>query len=184
MNVTLYGAANDTIDRIYPEELERLGDLLGRRGHTLVFGGGATGLMGAAARGAKKAGGRVIGVMPEFMRDIEPVFEGCDEFVDTVTMSERKEKMESLADAFIVAPGGVGTLDEFYATLTNKKLGLHAKPIVLFNVRGFWDGVLASFGTSVSKGFIDARVMDLFSVADTAEYAVKIIEDQKQASKN
>ena len=180
MNVTLYGAANDSIDAVYVKEVEKLGEQIGKRGHTLVFGGGASGLMGAAARGVSGAGGRLIGVMPVFLRDYEPVFHGCDELIDTETMGERKRKMETLADAFVIAPGGIGTLDEFFGTLTDKKLGRHDKPIVLFNVAGFWDEMIASRWSSVSKGFIDRFVTELYSVADTAEYVVNIIEEQNQ----
>ena len=114
MNVTLYGSASDRIDRAYIEGVEELGRAIANRGHTMVFGAGSTGLMGAAARGMHKGGGRIIGVTPHFMHTLEPVSTLCTELIATETMAERKTIMEEKADAFIITPGGLGTLDEFF----------------------------------------------------------------------
>lgn len=178
MNVTLYGAASDRIDAFYKREVEHLGREMAKRGHAMVFGGGASGLMGAAARAVRSEGGRIIGVTPHFMHDYEPIFEDCTELIDTETMSERKDKMESLADAFIIVPGGIGTFDEFFQILTLRKLGRHTKPIALFNVRNFWDNMLSTIGSDMFKGFIDTDIPDCFFVCETAESLLDLLEEK------
>ena len=139
MNITLYGAASDRIDRVYFEGVEALGRAIAKRGHTMVFGAGSTGLMGAAAKGVAAEGGRIIGVTPHFMHELEPVSDLCTELIATKTMAERKTIMEEMADAFVIVPGGIGTFDEFFQILTLKVLGRHSKPIILYNIKGFWD---------------------------------------------
>ena len=134
MNVTLYGAASESIDRIYIDRVEELGLALANEGHTMIFGGGASGLMGAAARGMQKGKGKIIGVIPHFIHEFEPVYDGCTELIHTETMAERKDEMEGLADAFIIVPGGIGTFDELFQILTLKVLKQHDKPIILYNV--------------------------------------------------
>ena len=176
MNITLYGAARDCIDAVYKEEVEELGHELGRRGHSMIFGGGATGLMGAAARGLLDEGGELIGVVPSFMTSVEPIFDKCTRLVETDTLSARKDTMEQLADAFVIVPGGVGTLDEFFQILTLRVLRRTDKPIVLFNIRSFWDNVLALIGTDICKGFISPRVAECFVVCDTPRSVVDALE--------
>ena len=111
MKICIFGAASAHIDEIYIKAVEELGEKLAKRGHTLVFGAGATGLMGAAARGFKRGGAFVHGVIPEFFRDeqVEAIYGDCDKITYTKTMSERKFIMEEEAEAFIIAPGGIGT---------------------------------------------------------------------------
>ena len=123
MNITLYGSASDRIDRAYIDGVEALGRAIAKRGHTMVFGAGSTGLMGAAARGMHAEGGNIIGVTPHFMHTLEPVSTLCTELIATETMAERKTIMEEKADAFVITPGGLGTLDEFFQILTLKILG-------------------------------------------------------------
>ena len=136
MKITVYGAASDRIDRIYIDRVEELGEELAHRGHTMVFGAGSTGLMGAAARGVARGGGKIIGVTPRFMHTLEPVSDLCTERIETETMSDRKDMMESLADAFVIVPGGIGTFDEFFQILTLRVLGRHNKPIILYAEKG------------------------------------------------
>lgn len=140
MNICVYGAASKKIEQKYIDAVEELGYELGKRGHDLIYGGGATGVMGAVARGVKRGGGKVTGVVPRFFRDenIEPIFEDCDEAIYTESMRERKYVMESRADGFIVAPGGIGTMEEFFETLTLKQLGRHKKPIAIYNAFDFY----------------------------------------------
>jgi len=154
MNITLYGAASDHIDRAYIDRVEELGRAIARRGHTMVFGGGSTGLMGAAARGMVEEHGNVIGVTPHFIHTMEPVFDRCTEIIETETMAERKTIMEEKADAFVIVPGGIGTFDEFFQILTLKVLHRHNKPIILYNINGFWDNIISVIGTDLIKGFI------------------------------
>lgn len=176
MNITLYGAASDRIDKAYIDRVEELGRAIARRGHTMVFGGGATGLMGAAARGMVEEGGKVIGVTPRFIHSMEPVFEQCTEMIETKTMAERKTIMEEKADAFVIVPGGIGTFDEFFQILTLKVLHRHSKPIVLYNINGFWDNVISVIGTDLIKGFISKETADGFRICETPESVFHEIE--------
>ena len=176
MNVTLYGAASESIDRIYIERVEELGLALANEGHTMIFGGGASGLMGAAARGMQKGKGKIIGVIPHFIHEFEPVYDGCTELIHTETMAERKDEMEGLADAFIIVPGGIGTFDELFQILTLKVLKQHDKPIILYNINGFWDGMLSVIGTDIFKGFISKSVADGFVLCETPESVLRALK--------
>lgn len=176
MNITVYGAAREDIDNIYKDQVYELGREIAERGHTMVFGGGATGLMGAAARGVSDNGGKIIGITPHFIHKFEPIYEKCTELIDTETMSERKDKMESLADAFIIVPGGIGTFDELFQILTLKSLGRFNKPIVLFNINNFFDNLLAVIGADIFKGFINSNIAYCFKVAQTAEGVIDAAE--------
>lgn len=156
MKICLYGSASEQIAEIYKTEVYALGKLLAERGHTLVFGGGCFGLMGAAAKGVKAGGGKIIGVVPEFFKGqkVNVIFEDCDEFIPCETMYERKQIMEETADAFIVAPGGIGTYDEFFGVTATRQLKRHAKPIAIFNVNGFFDTLDKMINEGNAQGFI------------------------------
>lgn len=176
MKITLYGAASEKIDKAYKDAVYELGKEIAKRDHTMVFGAGASGLMGAAARGVNSGGGKIVGVTPHFMHDFEPVYENCTQLIDTETMSERKNIMEEMADAFIIVPGGIGTFDEFFQIITLKTLGRHDKPIVLFNVNGFWDNILSVIGSDIFKGFININVASCFCVCESAKTAIDTLE--------
>jgi len=176
MNITLYGAASDRIKEEYVKAAEELGLEMAKRGHTMVFGAGSTGLMGAAARGMHKGGGRIIGVTPHFMHKLEPVSELCTELIATETMAERKSLMEEKADAFVIVPGGVGTLDEVYQILTLRVLGRMEKPIILYNTDGFWNSTLAVIKEGVDKGFISPDALIYFSLCDTPDEVFDVLE--------
>ena len=176
MNITLYGAASDRIDRAYVEGVEELGRAIAKRGHTMVFGAGSTGLMGAAARGVAAGHGQIIGVTPHFMHTLEPVSNLCTELIATETMAERKTIMEDKADAFIITPGGLGTFDEFFQIMTLKILSRHDKPVVLYNINGFWDGMLSVIGADILKGFISPEVANDFTICETPESVFAVIE--------
>ncbi len=176
MNITLYGAASERIDEKYVRAVEEFGLEMAKRGHTMVFGAGSTGLMGAAARGMHKGGGRIIGITPHFMHKLEPVSDLCTELVATETMAERKTLMEDKADAFVIVPGGVGTLDEFYQILTLRVLHRHEKPIILYNIDGFWNSTLAVIKEGVDKGFISAEALADFALCDTPQEVFDILE--------
>lgn len=159
MNFCVYGAASTKIDPTYIAAVEELGFQIGTRGHNLVFGAGANGSMGAAARGVRRGGGKIIGVIPEFFRDeqIEAIYDDCDELIFTKTMAERKTTMEDRSDGFIVAPGGIGTLEEYFETLTLKQLGRHIKPIALYNVNRFFDFMEQFIYHIMNQRFIKAN---------------------------
>lgn len=156
MNICVFGAASDEINDNYIKTVEIMGEQLAKRGHNLVFGAGKCGLMGAAARGFKKGGAKITGVIPSFFKEfgIEAIFEECDDIIYTETMRERKAKMEDMADAFIVVPGGVGTFEEMFEVITLKQLGRHKKPIAVYNVDGYYDAMDAMMGHAVKENFI------------------------------
>ena len=141
MRICVYGAASPTIDPEYKEKVEQMGKEMVARGHSLVFGGGGHGLMGAAARGVRSAGGYIFGVIPKFFKEeeIEAIFDECDELHQPDTMRERKQMMEDNADAFMIVPGGIGTFEEFFEILTLKQLCRHNKPIAIYNLKGYYN---------------------------------------------
>ncbi len=174
--ICLYGAASDNIDQSYVDQVFRLGQAMGRKGYKLVYGAGATGLMGAAARGVDSVGGYIIGVTPEFMDEIEPIYP-CTELVETKTMAERKSIMEQRGDAFVIVPGGIGTFDEFFQVLTLKELGrLGDKPIVIFDVNGYYDTLINAVRDAFAQGFIRPGVIKSFDVCETIEDVISVLD--------
>lgn len=167
MNICLYGASSTEIAQNYIDATEELGELLAREGHGLVYGAGGAGLMGAAARGMKRGGGRVVGVVPSFLKVDGVLFDGCDEMIFTDTMRQRKQIMEERADAFIVTPGGIGTYEEFFEIYTLKQLGQLNKPIVIFNINGYFDAMLAMLRRTVDERFMREASLRLIEVGDT-----------------
>lgn len=179
MNICLYGASSNKTDESFVVATEELGEKIALRGHGLVFGGGARGMMGAAARGVKKVGGRVVGIAPSFFNVDGVLFEDCDDFIRTDTMRERKKLLEDKSDAFIVTPGGVGTFDEFFEILTLKQLGQHTKPIAIFNVNGYYDDLKEFLISAVKKGFITEECLELCSFFTNADSMLDYLESYK-----
>ena len=171
MRICVYGAASPTIDPEYIRQTEIMGAEMAKRGHNLVFGGGANGLMGAAARGVHSQGGHIIGVIPKFFdtEKIEAVYTVCDEIHMPETMRERKQMMEDYADAFIMVPGGIGTFEEFFEILTLKHLCRHNKPIAVYNIDNYYAELLHMVQVAMDKNFIRETVDELFHVSETLE---------------
>lgn len=169
MNVCIYGASSTQIDPDYITATEALGEALARAGHSLVYGAGGAGLMGAAARGVTRGGGHVVGVVPSFLKVDGILYEHCDEIVYTETMRERKQIMDERSDAFIVTPGGIGTYEEFFEMYTLKQLGRHNKPIIVYNIGGYYDRLLEMLRFTVEEKFMQARSLFLMTVATTPE---------------
>ena len=157
MNICLYGAASDNIAKEYISLVENLGREMAKRGHGLVYGGGAGGLMGAAARGVRKENGNVIGIAPSFFNVDGILFEDCTEFIYTETMRERKALMEANADAFVAVPGGIGTFDELFEIMSLRQLSQHTKPIAIFNVNGYYDDIKNMLDKAVNEGFVTEK---------------------------
>jgi uncharacterized protein (TIGR00730 family) len=161
----VYCSSSDRLDPKYGAAATELGQELVRRGWGLVYGGGKTGLMGAVARAVKQSGGRVVGVIPEFMKVRELAYDEADELVTVVTMRERKLLMETRADAFVALPGGFGTLEEIMEILTLRQLDVVKKPCVFLNQEGFYDDLLRLFDRMLADRFFKPSNMDLFRVA-------------------
>ncbi len=173
MNICIYGSANEDIDISFRDAGFKLGEAIAAQGHTLIFGGGASGMMGAVARGVKKNSGKVIGISPEFFNVDGILFDDCTEMIYTADMRSRKEKLEDMADAFIVTPGGIGTMDEFFETISLKQLKIMEKPLIIFNVNGFYDNLIALLKNSADLHFLARDDLNLYYVSDDPE---KIIE--------
>ncbi len=142
------------------------GAFIARRGWGIVYGGSRNGLMGALADAALAEGGKVTGVIPHFLKNLEVAHAGLTELRMTHTMHERQVDMAALADAFLVLPGGLGTLAEFFEIVTWKQLGLHGKPIAVLNSFGYWDLLLAFLGHTENERFRHSRDKDLFQILE------------------
>ena len=152
LNICVFCGSSTGADPAHMKLAAELGAQIAQRGHGLVYGGGGLGLMGATARAARDAGAKVIGIIPHFLNAIEKTIPGIEhEFVDD--MHSRKIRMFDLADAFIVLPGGMGTLEEVIEVMSWQRLNLHDKPIVFLSDTGFWDKLVNVFGDIVDAGF-------------------------------
>lgn len=166
--VAVYCASNDGARPEYLACAHALGTLMAERGITVVYGGGRVGLMGALADSALAAGGEVIGVMPHGLVQREVAHHGLTALRVVDSMHERKAMIAELADAFITLPGGLGTLEEFFETWTWAQLGVHRKPIGLFDVSGFWSPLLTLFDHVEAEGFFRGNPRDWLVVSDDA----------------
>lgn len=176
MNICLFGASSEEINKVYFEEVEKLGKMMAQRGHGMVFGGGKTGLMGAAIRGLSAAGGTSIGIAPRFFDQPGVLFEDCTKFIFTDTMRERKQLMEDNSDAFIIVPGGIGTFEEFFEILTLKQLGRHNKPIAIFNINNYYDDINKIITKASDEGFLKKNHLNIFKISDDAAELLDYIE--------
>jgi uncharacterized protein (TIGR00730 family) len=158
----------------YLTEANALGKAIAAAGLKLVYGGASVGLMGAVADAALAGGADVIGVLPSVLDDREIGHAGLTTLERVETMHERKARMMELARAFLVLPGGYGTLEELLEVVTWAQLGLHAKPCILINTAGYWDGLLAFLDTAVAAGFLQAKNRALLRVAASAAEAVEM----------
>lgn len=175
MNVCVYGAASNEIDKAYLTEGEALGRLIGKGGHRLVFGGGQTGMMGAVARGVRETGGKILGVAPKFFDKPGVLYQECDELVFTETMRERKAKMEEESDAFVMSPGGLGTWEEFFEMITLRQLSRHQKPIIILNINGYYDPLIALMEHAIKGKFLEEKAREYYLVAKTADEVMRLL---------
>ena len=152
------------LDQRYSDAAQELGDAMAKAGIELVYGGGRVGLMGVLADAALTAGGRVVGIIPDRLRDAELAHQGASELVIAASMHDRKRLMAERADAFAVLPGGIGTLDETFEMLTWRHLGLHDKPIFLVDVAGYWRPMRALLGHLAAHGFTTPVVPRLLEI--------------------
>lgn len=143
----------------------------------LVYGGGRLGLMGLMADSVLEFGGRVYGVIPNALADLEVAHEGLTKLDRVANMHERKARMTELADAFLALPGGIGTLDELFEAWSWNVLGYHAKPLALLNVDGFWDGLVEFIDHATETGFLSPERRKLLLVAESAEHSLKLLDE-------
>ena len=159
----------------HPELLDlarRVGEAIAERGWTLVSGGGNVSAMGAVAHGARTRGGHTIGVIPKALVHRELADVEADELIVTDTMRQRKQVMEDRSDAFVVLPGGIGTLEEFFETWTAGYLGMHAKPVILLDPDGHYDGLRVWLASLVGTGYVSQDALDRLVVVRDVEAAL------------
>jgi uncharacterized protein (TIGR00730 family) len=176
LSVCLFCGSSDTAHPDYTVAARAFGAATAAQGWRLVYGGGGVGLMGASARGAHEAGGRVVGIMPGFLRSRERLYDEVETIVVT-SMHERKTLMYDQSDAFVVAPGGVGTLEEVIELLSWKRLDLHAKPVIFLNINGFWETLFALMQHTVDEGMTPPSFLQAWVVCDTVEDAIAAIRN-------
>ncbi|MBR3869769.1 MAG: TIGR00730 family Rossman fold protein [Clostridia bacterium] len=186
MRICVFGAASTEIDKSYITAVENLGKQIAERGHSLVFGAGASGLMGAAARGVHAGSGEIIGVIPTFFKDeeIEAIYEECDQLILTEDMAERKATMEDLADAFVIVPGGVGTFEEFFQVFTAKQLVRHNKPIAIFDVNDYYKELDDFLRVAVKEKFIRKECAALYDYTSNLDELFAYLENDKRIIHN
>ncbi|MBO9502344.1 TIGR00730 family Rossman fold protein [Brevundimonas sp. A19_0] len=170
-SVCLFCGSSETADPKYTEAARAFGEGVAGRGWRLVYGGGGVGLMGASARGAHAAGGRVLGVMPEFLRSRERLFDDVETLV-VGSMHERKQIMYDESDAFVVAPGGIGTLEEVIELLSWKRLDLHGKPVIFLDIDGFWQTLFRLMEHTVEAGMTPPSFLQAWTVCRTVDEAL------------
>lgn len=176
MNICIYGSGSRKIDEIYTDAAYELGCMMAQKGHTLVFGGGDTGVMGACAHGVHDSNGNSIGIAPEWIGNFEPLCEECSEFIYVDSMDKRKNGFLEKSDAFIVFPGGIGTLDEFFEIVTLKKLKKHDKEIIVFNIDGFYNKMFEMIDEMDEKGFL-YKQEELFKIANDIDEIFTHLDD-------
>jgi len=167
--VCVYAASSKTCHEKFKDAARRLGVFLAGKGFSIIYGGGAAGLMGCVADGALSQGGRVVGVLPRFMKDLEWGHTGLSELKLVEDMHTRKHQLLSTSNAVVALPGGSGTLDELLEAITLKRLGLYTGPIVLVNTRGFFQPLLDQFASAIQERFMDQRHAQMWQVVDEPE---------------
>jgi len=172
LHLCVFCSSSNLVPKPYREDAVALADRMAEERISLVYGGGSVGLMGILADRILSRGGKVIGVIPQFLRTEELAHEGLTEMIVTESMHERKIEMSRRADAFAVLPGGFGTMDEFFEILTWKQLGLHAKPIVVANTGGWFDPILSYFCHAESQRMVSRGNLDLIDVVDSGENVI------------
>lgn len=176
MDVCVFCASSRRLDRQWLDLAASVGAALAARGHRVVSGGGRVGMMGTLAEAARGSGAHTLGVIPQSLVDLEVADTGADELVITDGMAARKIVLMERAQAFLVLPGGIGTLDELFEVWTTAVLGLHRKPIVLLDIDGFYDGLLGWLSGAAALGFVPAEALAMLHVVGNLDEALDAIE--------
>jgi hypothetical protein len=173
--VAVYCASSTQVGQAYIEDAAKLGELFAKHGVTLVYGGGAVGLMGVICDAVKAHGGKAIGVIPRFMVEKGWLRPGLDEVIEVETMAERKRVMAEITDAAMALPGGVGTFDELMDIVALKKLGLYLKPVVIVNTQDYYQPLATLLERSVTEHFQDEKFRHVWRLANTPEEAMDFV---------
>jgi len=176
-SITVFCGSSFGSDNVFKEQATLLGQTLAKQNIQLIYGGADVGLMGAVADGALNSGGKVVGVLPQFLQAKEIAHKQLTELILVETMHERKTKMNDLCDGVIVLPGGYGTLEEFFEMITWAQLGLHQKPIGVLNIDGFYDDLIQLIQTMVDKGFLRPINRDMLLISDTIDELLEMMKN-------
>ncbi|TGM46146.1 TIGR00730 family Rossman fold protein [Leptospira vanthielii] len=176
-NIAVYCGSSAGLDPYYMNAAFELGEYLGSHQIGLVYGGASVGLMGAVANGCLSKNGSVIGVLPKFLKKKEIEHSGLGQLILVESMHERKLKMFDLSDAFVVLPGGLGTMEEFFEIITWSQLGLHHKPIIIINWLGFYNPLLTLMQNMVESGFLKKENAALVQVLETSKDLLQTIQN-------
>ena len=183
-SVCVYCASSTQIDKKYFRAAQELGTLIAQKGLRLITGAGKLGLMNTVQDAALAAGGEAIGVIPSFMVREGWHHEGLTQLIETTSMHERKQTMANLSDGVIALPGGCGTLEELLEIITWKQLGLYLNPIIILNIDGFYDALLAQLSKAVEENFMRSIHADIWKVATTPDEAVELLLSTPAWDKN
>ncbi|HOK09002.1 MAG TPA: TIGR00730 family Rossman fold protein [Candidatus Hydrogenedens sp.] len=174
--IGIFAGSSDLSIPNFRKDIEHLADLLAQHRYRIVYGAGRVGLMGVLSKRMYKHGGFLIGVVPKYLNRPELVFEQCTELIITEDLHERKEVMERLSDVFIVLPGGIGTIDEFFNVLASKQLKYHRKPIFLFNINNYFKPIDDLIKEMYKYHFIGVEHTQLYQSINTGDEIVEKIE--------
>lgn len=177
-NVCVFASSSNYLDKCFYDDAKKLGELLGKDGLNIVYGGSRLGMMFACAKSVKDNGGKILGVMPQRLLDYgvgNP--DDCDEFFLTKGMRERKAKMDEISDAVIALAGGFGTLEEISEMIVQKQLGYNAKPIILLNTKGFYNNLIRFFNDVISHNFAKESARNLFFIANDPEDVINYLKN-------
>jgi uncharacterized protein (TIGR00730 family) len=177
--VCVYCGSSDKMSDIYLQAARRMGALISKRGLTLAYGAGCTGMMGAVADGALEAGGEVIGVIPEMFNTPTLMHNGLSRLEIVDTMHTRKQRLVDISDAFIALPGGYGTFEELFEVLTWAQIGLHSKPVGVLNAQGYFDPIISAIEHAWTEGFIYDEHQSLFVCAEQPDELLNKLEQYR-----
>ena len=179
MNICIYCGSSPGRDKEIREQASNLGRLIAERGHHLVYGGSSLGVMGIVADAVMENNGEVIGIIPKGLFNKEVAHQGITTLITVENMHQRKYMMAERADAFLALPGGFGTLEELFETITWNQLGIHDKPVTLFNLNGFFNPLIKMIDHSQNMGFIKPENRKIFKIAETLEQCLRFSEEKK-----
>lgn len=175
--ICVFCGCNTGKSPLFTTAAAELGHLIGSNRKTLVYGGGSTGLMGILAESCLDSGGRVVGIVPEHLDTVDMVHQNLDKLLVVSSMFERKSEMERLSDAFIVLPGGYGTIDELFEMITLCQLRQHSKPVIILNIGGYFDPLLQQIRLAVDEGFISREHGELLQVSNSSSQLFKLLAE-------
>ena len=178
-SICVFCASSESVDNNYKKIAKELGREIGKKGIDLVYGGASIGLMGCIARGVHEEKGNVIGILPQFFRSKDIEYRDVDELIVTKDMRERKAKMDERSDAFIVLPGGMGTLEEAMEILSMRQLNLTDKPLVFINSNGFYDNLNKTFDVMIEQKFAKENIRKMFAMTPDPITALEYILNYK-----